>query len=216
MYPDISHALADSHVMFYHPAWPAQQLTPVCVLDQCLTEINMAMAVHGPDVASWSSGVQNYATKLVRVNWIYQRLNHEPIRKPILVHRHQKQMIVDCGDTRLMCISLSHTLCTVSILITDRTEYRARYQNWTEITNSQDLRTVCGFSDDAVVLFRSCARDHAIDWLEIGDTTTHHHLHDEDQRWRMINAYVQQCAPDFRFDQSWCRSNIDWHSYDRS
>jgi hypothetical protein len=80
---------------------------------------------------------------------------------------------------------------------------------------NQDLIEISGFAPDAVILFTTCAITHRIDWLEIGDHSTSHHMHDQNQRLRMINNYLESWTGDQALDRSWCRSQIPWYDYDR-
>jgi hypothetical protein len=52
----------------------------------------------------------------------------------------------------------------------------------------------------------------AIEWLEIGDNTTAHHLHSVDQRVAMMQNYMDQ-NPDAVFSTEWARSYINWTNY---
>ncbi len=57
------------------------------------------------------------------------------------------------------------------------------------------------------------AADYAIDWLEVGDSTTAHHLHSVDQRVAMVQRYLAQQPTDFEFSVDWARNYIDWQRY---
>ena len=215
MYPDISTVLGDHHEMFYHPAWPSTALQAVCTLDQVLQTVNHAMFELGTKVTHWPAPAQDAAIRLVLVNWVYQRLSHEPIRKPILAYAHQQQLIVDCGDTRLMSLALCEQPTAVPVLVTVDQLHRDRYQSWQPVRCNQDLIEISGFAPDAVILFTTCAITRRIDWLEIGDHSTSHHMHDQEQRLRMINNYLESWPGDQALDRSWCRSAIPWYDYDR-
>lgn len=216
MTEDISSALDDTYVMFYIPEWPVRDLSPVCTLDQSLSVANRAIETQGRNLDKWSPGSRDEVARLLHVNWIYNNLALEPIRKPILVHRDQDRLIVDCGDTRLMALNLLDHAVKVSVVITDQIHYQHLYQGWRRIYNNQDLISACGFLEDAHVLFRSSQSHFAIDWLEIGDASTSHHLHDVDQRIRMMQNYLDQQPATFFFDRDWARSTIDWLAYDRA
>lgn len=213
MYQDIESVLMDRWVMYYHPAWPITQLKPICSLPQCIAQINSTLRQRGRDIAGWPYGDQDQIARLLWVNWIYNRLPIEPIRKPILVHREKHDLVVDCGDTRLMALELYDPTALVGVVVTDSMENQALYQQWTRIHTTQELLVRAGFAQDASVSFNVCKTTHAIDWLEIGDQTTSHHLHDIEQRIRMITNYVNQQSELFEFDRDWAKSPIDWTVY---
>ena len=213
MYSDLSVALADPWAMFYHAQWPADRLHPVCDLKRCLEEVNHGLDQLGRDIRSWPTGPQDQAARLLWVNWIYNRLPQEPIRKPILAHADHGRFTVDCGDTRLMALSLYEQSPCVSVIVMDHALNQDQYAAWARICTNQDLLRAAGFAADAHVIF-SLAESGRIDWLEIGDISTAHHMHDVDQRIRMISHYVMVQERDFVFDKQWARTSIDWTAYD--
>lgn len=213
MYHSIQQALGDRWIMMYHPAWPVEALQPLCTLDQCLEQTNRNLQQLGTNLCQWPAGDQDQAARLLWVNWIYNRLPLEPIRKPILAHREDDTLMVDCGDTRLMALNLLTDPGSVAVIVTDRKDQIARWPAWTRIQTDQDLLNHAGFPQDAEVLFRFAGTDRAIDWLEIGDKSTAHHLHDIDLRVKMMQNYVAQQASDFQFDSTWARKSIDWRAY---
>lgn len=214
MYESLTEVLSDQWVMFYHTAWPANQLTPVCTLDQCLQRSNENLQSLGRIISQWPAGDQNQIARLVRMNWIYQRLPIEPIRKPILAHAQDQELIVDCGDTRLMALSLMPAAVTVQVIVTDRADRADRYALWTCVRDEQDLLAATGFDRGAHISF-TAGKDQALTWLEIGDQSTAHHLHDQDQRVRMMQAYLNHQPTTLLFDRAWAVSAIDWSAYER-
>lgn len=215
MYPDIRTLLGDRYRMFYHPGLSRHLLRPICDLSQCLDHVNARLREQGPQLDQWSPGDRNQIARLLWVNWIYNNLQTEPIRKPVLVHREGDCFVVDCGDTRLMALDLLESDAGIKTLVTDLHSNSYLYQDWTPIFSTQDLLTSVGFAPDAVVLWNPVQADHAIDWLEIGDQSTSHHLHDEDLRISMIQHYLSDQPGAFQFDREWIRSKIDWASYDK-
>ena len=215
MYHDISSVLGDSYVMFYHPSWPTTELTPVCTLDQCIQHVNDRLTYTGRDIDSWNAGDQDQIARLLWVNWIHDNLKHEPIRKPILAHRENNHFLVDCGDTRLMALSLLDRPVYVSLVVTALREDSQNYRQWSPVRNNQELLLLSGFSEHATVMFNASSGNHAINWLEIGDETTGHHLHDISQRVRMMKNYLGSMPADFRFDRAWAKSSIAWADHDR-
>lgn len=207
----IEQALGDRYLMFYHAQWPVDLLKPVCVLHQCVNAVNQCIKIHGKDLRQWTREQQDAVARLLWVNWIYQHLGAEPIRKPVLTHLEAGQHVVDCGDTRLMALNLLLDPGTVGVACTVSVSQANQFSDWVPVRTNQDLIEVSGFGDDATVLVRT-GTDQAIEWLEIGDNTTAHHLHDVGQRVVMMQNYMDQ-NPDAVFDINWARSYINWNSY---
>lgn len=207
----IEQALGNQYLMFYHAQWPVDLLKPVCILSQCADAVNQYIKVHGKDLGQWTYEQQDAVARLLWVNWIYQHLGVEPIRKPILTHLEAGRHIVDCGDTRLMALNLLLDPGTVGVACTVPIDQADQFEDWTPVRTNQDLIQVSGFSPKATVLIRP-GHDQAIEWLEIGDNSTVHHLHDVDQRVAMMQSYLDQ-HPNTVFDTHWARSYIDWDRY---
>lgn len=213
MYESLEEVLGDRWCMFYHAAWPIDRLTSVADLAQCLKRANENLDCLGPDLARWPPGDQDQIARLVWVNWIYTRLASEPIRKPILAHAQGHDLVVDCGDTRLMALRLHDPATTTAVIVTDSVDHAHLYQHWTRIANQKTLLDVTGFASDAFVGWTSGGEKQALVWLEIGDSSTAHHLHDQDQRVRMMQRYLDQKSPGFLFTEQWARMVIDWQQY---
>ena len=176
----INNCLGNRWAMFYTPSMSIDQLNSLQSLDNSINLVNQNLQDHGKQLTHWNGGMQDEITRLLWVNWIYQRLLLEPIRKPILTHYQDKNFYVDCGDTRLMSLRLYNPKTTVQVLTTCSLDQVDRFKSWTRIYNSQDLKQVTGFSQDACVL-ATPAQNWCFYWLEIGDQTTAHHLHDVNQ-----------------------------------
>ena len=101
---------------------------------------------------------------------------------------------------------------TVGVVVTATTDQAGQFGEWDPIRTNQDLIRAAGLSDTARVLVRPGA-EQAIDWLEIGDHTTAHHLHSVDQRVNMMQNYLNQQPADFEFSTNWARSYINWQDY---
>lgn len=213
MYESLEQVLGDRWCMFYHAAWPIDRLTSVASLAECIKKANDNIDCLGLDLGRWPPGDQDQIARLVWVNWIYNRLSCEPIRKPILTHAQGPSFVVDCGDTRLMALRLRDPATTTAVLVTDSINRATVYQDWTRILNQQELIEACGFSSDAFVGWTSGGDRQALVWLEIGDNSTAHHLHDQDQRVSMMQRYLDRQSRSFEFTEQWARSAIDWQSY---
>jgi len=199
--------------MFYHHAVPVSQLRPQQTLDDSIEIVNNYMHVHGRDLSLWELGLQDEAARLVNVNWIYQRLAHEPIKKPILVHCEGNDLVVDCGDTRLMALSLCKSQPLVSVLITVLTHQQHQYQDWIAVTSDVELIQCAGMDPGSTSIYYTPADEsstHAVTWLEIGDVSTAHHLHSLDSKLDMLQRYLDQQRDDFVFSVEWAKQSIDW------
>lgn len=207
----IEQALGNQWAMFYHPQWPAEDLQPVCTLPQSVHTVNQQLA-HSRNITTWNPAYQDEIARLLWVNWMYQRLGTEPIRKPILVHQEQDQFVIDCGDTRLMALSLLLDPGTVSVVVVVPISQVGEYADWRQIHTNRDLVRATGFGRGAGIALRVSATGR-IEWLEIGDHTTAHHLHDVDQRVSMLQQYLDSMPADFVFSVDWARAVVDWDSY---
>jgi hypothetical protein len=174
------------------------------------------LQLHGVVLSAWPAGLQDEVARLLWVNKFYQDLHREPIRKPILVHQQQEQYIVDCGDTRLMTLQLAGDAATVSVVITCLATAADQYREWQSITCDQDLIRLTGFDPDnaSILVTRTPpGSDHALEWLEIGDASTVHHLHSIDLRISMMQRYLSTQDTNFEFSSDWARSAVDWSAF---
>lgn len=211
--PDIiSQYLKTRWSMFYTPHMPIKQLTSIQTLDNSIALVNQTIDQAGKQLSKWPAGMQDEICRLLWVNWIYSRLDVEPIRKPVLTHYADNKFYVDCGDTRIMSLKLHNPQAQVQVVVTCDTKDQDRFNTWTRINNSDELRSVTGFGPDAVVL-ATPAQDWCLYWLEIGDQTTGHHFHSMVQRLAMMQCYLNQQSETFKFSTDWAKSSIDWTDY---
>ena len=202
--------------MFYHPAFPIAQLTPVQTLEGSCSVVNQALDLYGTDVLSWPAKLQDEIARLLRVNYFYQNLNKEPIRKPLLIHRQNEQYIVDCGDTRLMTLQLNPEITTVSVVTTCTVANAGQYRDWQQITSDSDLIRLTQFDDNNTTILVTTTppgADYGLEWLEIGDQSTGHHLHSIDIRLTMIQNHLDAQVKNFKFDTEWVRTPVDWLAF---
>lgn len=212
MHQTLSQALGTQWAMFYNPAITLDRLTPMQTLDHSVNFVNQYLEKHGRLFDKWEAGAQDELARLMWVNWIYQRLPVEPIRKPVLCHLDGGQLKVDCGDTRLMALKLFNSLATIGVVVVCDKSQITQFNTWQLIKHEQELISATGFSSNACVLFRT-NHEHGLEWLEIGDQTTSHHLHNVDRRIEMIQNYINTQPADFRFSSAWAKSIVDWNKY---
>lgn len=208
----ITNCLGSQWAMFYIQSMPISKLTSLQTLEKSLSLVNQNLALVGKKLDQWDAGMQDEICRLLWVNWIYQRLSFEPIRKPILTHYQLGNYYVDCGDTRLMSLRLYDPSIQVPVIVTCGLSDIDQFSSFTRIHNSNELKTLAGFGPDACVL-ATPAQDWCLYWLEIGDQSTAHHLHSIDQRLAMIQHYINQQDPSFKFSKSWTTSPINWTDY---
>lgn len=211
--PDvIKDCLGDRWAMFYTEKMPIHALSPNQTLDKSIYLVNETMEIKGRELTEWNEGLQDEAARLVWVNYIYHRLDREPIKKPIISHYHHGIFHVDCGDTRLMSQVLHDPQAELKVAVTCDLKDIKRFNSWKRIRCDQDLRDAAGFEKDAVIMATS-AEDWCFYWLEIGDSTTAHHPHSFQDRVIMMHQYLRQQDPSFRFSKEWFLFPIDWEAY---
>ena len=212
----IKTALGSTYCMFYHPAFPVAQLTPVQTLEGSCSVVNQALNLHGTNLSAWPAKLQDEIARLLRVNYFYQNLNKEPIRKPLLIHRQNEQYIVDCGDTRLMTLQFNPEISTVGVVTTCTVANAGQYRDWRQITSDSDLIRLTQFdANNTTILVTTTppGADYGFEWLEIGDQSTGHHLHNIDLRLTMMQNYLDVQVTNFKFDTEWVRSPVDWLAF---
>ena len=207
--------LGTEYVMLWHPGLPLSAFTPVQSLENCVETCNHLLDLHGTNILSWDPQHHDIMAQLMNANWICNRLDTEPIKKPILVHGQHGKLIVDCGDTRIMSLTAISNPPCLSAITTVRKTLLSQYQTWTPVQDTNHLIKLCGFDPNQTnVLFTAAEPDldWAISWLEIGDQSTSHHLHDIGIRIQMLQQWLNTQSPKFRFSTQWVKESIDWAS----
>jgi hypothetical protein len=171
-----------------------QRIRPVRVLDQMLAQANQPTD-HGDSRAN-----------LVRLNWMVENLRQDRLRKPIFVDDNW-QVIV--GDTRMMALDIlgrTHAPVLAQLLKPEGVV----------IQNREDLRHHCGLR--AVKIITDPPNTDifcdTVKWVEIVDPDSSHHMHNEDQRARMIKNYLAGQSPEFQFTRDWCAQPVTWSQWD--
>lgn len=210
---ELAAALGHKYAMFYNPSILPTTLSPMQTIENSIATINQQLKLLGRNLSVWPWGHRNEIARLLRVNWIYQRLPIEPIKKPILIHKDNEQLCVDCGDTRLMALNLCNQTSPVRVIITCLIDEVDSYTNWQRIYTSQELIDCIGFDPNLTQIFFTMSAPqatYAFTWFEIGDPSTRHHLHDCDQRVRMMQNYLDTQPSNFEFTVDWAKSRINW------
>jgi hypothetical protein len=216
MTQNIQDVLGRDFLMFYHPGLSIAELTPVQTLAQCVEISNHLLDLYGSDFSQWDHKHYDTIARIMNANWINQRLAVEPIRKPVLVHKEQNQLIVDCGDTRIMALTaIDHPPC-LSAMITVRATQAHEYREWTPVCTNEDLIRLVGFDPNSTTIALTPAEpglDWCISWFEIGDYSTSSHLHDVNKRVTMLQNWIRTQPKDFKFSTDWVTWPIDWTMY---
>ena len=215
----VQNALADRYRMWLHTAYPHRHVSPLLNLVTCLDLVNRAIRDHGPEVTTWPWEAKREGAKLVRVSWIYQHLDQEPIRKPLLCHLGPDQQLhVDCGDSRIMALDLHGGSWSVPVVVTRAQNTHWSWPGWMEIHSERQLLETLGLWDPVhsrVHLQDLWLDQHrAFGWMEIGSPVTQHHMADLDQRARMLQAYLLAQPSGFQWDTNTARQPIAWYDYD--
>ena len=132
-------------------------------------------------------------------------LRYSFIQKPLLVD-HDFNIIT--GDTRHMALQVHKHITHVSALMSAQTAP----DNWVDIQSRYELAELLDI-DPKNIITNSDWSKQQLDWIEFAYPHTENHMHDEDQRTRMIENYLQQ-HPDTVFDKKWLSEIIDWKIYD--
>ena len=209
----IAKMLGERYAMFYHAGMSVQELCPMQTIRNSIEIVNAYMKQHGRNLSVWEFGLQDEISRLVNVNWIYQKLPHEPIKKPILVYKQDTKYHVICGDTRLMALSLCSDPPLVSVVITTLCESAGDFLAWIAITSDAELIDHLGLDPGSSAIYYTPAeedKNYAVSWLEIGDNSTATHLHDINQKLNMMQQYLDQQPNDFEFSISWAKLPIKW------
>jgi len=207
----VQQMLGQEFAMFYCGKLPFTKLVPQQTLDDSIRVVNHYLKTHGNNLSEWESGMQDEIARLLNVNWIWQRLKQEPIRKPFLVHEHQQDFKIDCGDTRHMALNLLPDPPTVTAVITVPKSQSAHYSAWQPIHSDQDLIAMIGLDAGSAQIYytKTHGMDWAVSWLEIGDNSTSHHLHNITVKLNMMQQYLND-QQNFEFSRAWFTQYHDW------
>jgi hypothetical protein len=124
------------------------------------------------------------------------------------------QLVTVTGDTRLQAIELSPHITHVSCLASISTDMQENFKYWDLIPNLEMLACLMNISKDKIILNQDNYTDQELDWIEFDLQETSTHMHDEEQRLRMIYNYLDQQTEDFQFTREWLQTLIVWNQYD--
>lgn len=194
--------LAGGYRMFYLPEIDPLRLTPLLRLPVAMAQANEILSSCS-DLDLLTELELDCLARMVRVKWIYQHIATDPVRKPILMHVEDNTMMVDCGDTRLMALDLMAVAPSISVLTTCLTQNSDEFATWQEITNESTLSQNLELDLESTHI-QYTATDvgtaWAVSWLEIGDDSTSHHLHDTQKCLDLLGTHD---LGKFQFTRAW-------------
>lgn len=179
--------------LFYNSNFPVTALSPVLSLDECL---------HGANLGNIS-----YRTKLVRLNWMVKDIKYNGVQKPLLVDGAFR---IITGDTRFMALKLNPQINRVPVLMSSTVAPKV---SWSEVTDKAHLGKLINIDPEDIIINNDWHNDQ-LDWIEFAYPHTHNHMHNEQQRERMILNYLAD-YPNTIFDRDWCTKSIQWDMYDK-
>lgn len=182
-----------THCLLYNPSVSVATLTPLSNLDQILQDANNRVN-------------SNQLAKIVRLNWMTENLKHEPIYKPLLV---DSELTVQTGDTRMAAIQLADSITHVPCLMSASVDNMSL--DWIYVQDNDHLGELLNI-DPKHIMSHKDWHFNEIDWIEFGYAHTANHMHDEDERYRMITRYLEQ-YPDTVFTKEWLQTPVDWSNY---
>jgi hypothetical protein len=196
--------------LLYNPHTTVNPLTPLINIDQLIKLCNYTIKKTEYDL---DPGADTELARMVRVNFIYNDLqkNRLKIIKPLFLEASAFSLITVQGDTRLMAAELcgiSKVPCLAQVPVT----VQELFKDWVQVENLEHLSKLTNF-DVAEIQIRY-QENKNINWIEFSSATTAHHMHDSDQRLRMIKNYIKQQPKTFEFSREWCQLPINWAEFE--
>ena len=170
----------------WFPRFPREWIRPLRTVDEMIQQAQR--------------GEGDAPANMVRLNWMIQDLRINPMRKPVFLD-DQWQTIV--GDTRVMAADILG-LRDLPVMIQSKVP-RGKVV--------QDL-SVCGLAG-CEILTNPAGRDifsEPVEWLEIVDPGSEHHMHDEAARAARMERYLA-ANPGTVFSREWLEQPVDWAVY---
>jgi hypothetical protein len=199
-----------SYCLLYNPQFEINCITPTINLDQLIGLCNYTIKRTELDL---DPGAANELARIVRLNYIYNDLQANCLRivKPLFLNLQAFNLVVVQGDTRLMAANLCH-LTKVPCLITVPLIYKELFPNCIQVENLSHFAELTNFSPDEIIITHTDQQ--LISNIDFNSAKTSHHMHDFDQRLRMIKNYLKTQPKDFEFTKSWCQQQINWKYFE--
>ena len=201
----------NDYCLLYNPRLLVSAVFPVLPLNTLLNRCNETLQ---QPQESWTPGQIDDLARLVRLNWMVEDLKTHPIIKPLVLNLRYFLMTTITGDTRLQAIELSPHVTVVSALLTIKRQYLDQFPDWTEIKDNDHLASQMRIPVEKLIFSEDNYdwKTQELDWIEFDLVETSHHMHDEDERFRMIVNYLEQ-HPDTVFTRKWLQNPIKWSEY---
>jgi len=197
-----------THCLLYHASVPVTNIVAVLGLDRLLDQVNSIR-----QKKDHTTGEKNLLAKIVRLNWMVENLKNEPLYKPLLTVLRQGNLITATGDTRLQAIELlphiTHVPCLASIPV----DMQENFKYWDPVDTKQTLAEYLNIDSKDIIVNQDW-NNSELDWIEFSLKQTAGHMHNENQRLRMIYNYLDQQTTDFCFTREWLQTPIVWNQYD--
>ena len=202
-----------NYCLLYHPNMPLHYVTPVLKLDGLIAEINQVLTIPRNE---HTAGHCNNLARAVRVNWMVEDLKYNRIVKPLVLNLRYFMLTTITGDTRLQAAELSPHITSMSALLTIKEYYREQFPDWEVVQDINHLAEMMKIPANKILFPEGVDNwtDQELDWIEFDLQETSTHMHDEDQRLRMMYNYLDTQDADFQFTQEWFQTLIDWNQYD--
>ena len=202
--------MSTAQCLLYNPRVPVNLLTPLINIDQLIMLCNYTINKKDYDL---DPGADTELARIVRVNFIYNDLkkNRLKIIKPLFLEASAFGLITVQGDTRLMAAELCG-ITQVSCLAQIPVFVQGLFKDWVQVENVKHLSQLTNF--DITEIQIRYQENKNIDQIEFSSATTAHHMHDFDQRLRMIKNYIKQQPKTFEFSREWCRLPINWAEFE--
>lgn len=158
----------------------------------------------------------NELARLIWLNWMYDHFKTNTIVKPILIHQHNNNFIVDCGDTRIMAMSLHNNFIDLPVLLTIKNNFAQQFGKWLKIESNNQLFSLLDLDhlQSNLIIQKTKADDtHAWCWYDISTEINGQHWRNEPLRLKTLKNYLNTCEKHFEFTENWIRSSIHWPSY---
>jgi hypothetical protein len=204
----------NEYCLLYNPRLLVSQIFPVLPLDTLINRCNQT--IHQPR-ETHTDGQKNDLARMVRLNWMVENLKTDRIWKPIMLNLRYFLMTTITGDTRLQAIELSPHITVVPALLTIKRQYLDQFPDWINVESTSQLAELMKIPKEKIVFAENFTNwtDQELEWIEFDLQETSNHMHDEDQRLRMMYNYLDQQSDDFCFSRDWISNFIEnWNQYD--
>lgn len=201
--------------LYYNPSTPLWHFKSVMTHDEKVEFAN-TIALSELRANNYQPVHVDVFANMVRLNWMCFNVKFQPLVKPIVaveIPRNNEQpddvwqTIV--GDTRLAAYELNGFTRIRAIL---QAQKRPNEPGWLKIENRLCLAITGGCKESDLMV--GDWNNEPLEWIEFAGVQSQDHMHDQDQRFRMMCNYLRTQTDDFKFNKFWFLEPIDWSLYD--